>query len=335
MTSLINAVIALCLWSLMVVYTFRVRHRRDNSMYWAIGLIALAMTTNVGPIYSAVSPAIPIPNLLALLGNLSMLFGVYYLARAIRNGARAAGSLSSAGRRWDRWGAWIAAALMVIGFALTDAPEIATAFMLTYGDQLGAAIYSAAQFAYLGTVMATTVVTCVRNVPRMQQRRFTTGFTLIGFGCLAGFVMCLCVVVMDIFHLLGELDAMRAVSFGYDLLRAIAVVMLATGLAIPPVTRQIEQRTRSRSLKRLEPNVREIWAKTVAMDSEFSLAESLLGAVRDHSTAEELSERVHRMIVEVRDWQSVTAAGFSLGEEEIQLLDRAERLCLQKVKGAG
>lgn len=326
-----NSTVALVLWVLLLLYTFRVRRRPDNSMYAAIGLIAIAMTTNIDTIYLAVGPLIPIPNLLALVGNLCMLAGVYYLARSIQKGAGAVGTDSRSGGPWTRRGAWAAAALMCLGFWATDAQELSTTFMLDYGDQLPAAIYSLAQFIYLGLVLLATYQICQRNVPYMRQKRFRVGFRLITVGCMAGILLCICVVLMDVLHLMDQTSLMRTVGAVYNILRLVAAVVLAAGLSIPPIARQLESRRRRSQLRDIAPAVQQLWQQTVAEEAEFSLAETDHQSV-DLRTASpsQLSDVVHRMVVEINDWASLASTRERLTPEDQQMLDNAEKLCLHQ-----
>lgn len=320
-----NVIVASLLWILLILYTFRVRSRPDNSMYVAIGLIAVAMTTNIDSLYLAASEHLPIPNMLSLIGNLAMLVGVFYLARAIQRGAMAIGGTSGSVGTWTRWGTWVAAGLMIVGFSATDAPSASTTFMLDYGDQPAAAIYSLAQFIFLGGVLLSAFVICRRNVPHMRQKRFRAGFRIIIAGCLTGIALCVSVVVMDVLHLLGEITLMRAVGGAYDSFRLLTVVLLGLGLAIPPVVRQIERYRRDRALRPAASAIGDLWRRTVAQDVEFSLAVEDFGSVdlKDIPQAE-LPNVVHRMIIEINDWMALTRDEVS--EEDRRTLTKAERL---------
>jgi hypothetical protein len=190
------------------------------------------------------------------------------------------------------------------------------------------------QYLFIGGVMLGTLTTCVRNVPRMMQPRFRIGFSVTGAGCMAALLLCASVVAMDVCHVLGELELMRALGGIYDILFFATMVLLCMGLAIPPLGRQISSLRLRRRVLAVEPEVRRIWANTVATTPSVSLVGANL---RGSPAAQELrtdqaTEGLHRMLVEIHDYLNVTDSSDTLTAADWRQLDEAEALCLQQGK---
>ena len=222
-------VVAVFMWLLVLTLLLRARSRPDNTMVKAAVVIAASLTTNINGVYLWASDGLPWPNALDLVSNILLIIGVYYLSRAIVRGAGAGDGSVDRAQRWSAVAAAGTVLVMVVAFCLIDDPHASTTFMLDFGDQPAAGIYSGVQYLYIFAVMARTLSTCIRNVPQMRRRRFRAGFRLIGAGCGVGLVLCTSVIVMDIAHVAGAESLMRAVGTVYDISYALTVVLLATG----------------------------------------------------------------------------------------------------------
>lgn len=188
-----------------------VGRRSDHSILVAAVTIASALTLNIDPVYVAGDAVLGGRNVLDLCANILMVVGIYFLSRAILRAA----DPSELPATPDRFGL-VVLGLVVVGlitsFSLIDAPRTSAGFMLDYGGQWFAAIYSAVQFVYIGVVVSITGYTCFRFRGDMTRPYFRVAFMLIGVGCALAVVLVLAVLGMDIFHLLGDLDSMRPVS---------------------------------------------------------------------------------------------------------------------------
>ncbi|WAP52446.1 hypothetical protein OL239_04060 [Arthrobacter sp. ATA002] len=305
--------------------------RPDNSMLKAAVVIAASLTTNINEVYLWAGALLPGANALDLVSNILLIIGVFYLSRAITRGA-AAGNVRGRGAVWGRAGAVVTIVVMIVSFAGIDNPAPSTRFMLDYGDQPAAALYSAIQYVYIFAVMAATLGTCVRNVPQMRRRRFRAGFSIIGAGCGAALLLCVSVIVMDVTHVTGEEDLMRSVGGVYDVLYPLAVVLLAVGLAVPPLGKIINDIRIKRRIVQLEPQLTALWAKTVAQTPDVSLTGSAAGAgSARRKTPRDATDAIHRLVIEIHDWLAVRGnPDPELSVADTAALREAEALCLQQ-----
>lgn len=320
-----NLVIAASLWSLFALFGLRARSRRRNTFQWAILLLAVSMTLNVDSIYTSFEALVPIGNLGNLLANSTMITGLYLLLHSIREGTRNTGKHWQA--QWDMWALAATLVIMIISFALLDAPQTSTTFMLDYGDQLATAIYSSVQFVFIGSVMIFTAAILAKNVPHLRSWRYRIGMRILVFGCLIGVALCLSVLTMNVLHLVGELELMRAIGSVHDMLRFLAILVLAVGFAIPPLLRQGMNWRRRKQLQAAAEDVHLIWAEVGAAEADQTTAHQRHQSPARRTT-QEISNRVHRMIIEIHDWANLTAAAEPLEQHQWRKIDEAERLCL-------
>ncbi|MDN3903290.1 MAB_1171c family putative transporter [Arthrobacter sp. YD2] len=326
-------VVAVFMWLLVLTLLLRARSRPDNTMVKAAVVIAASLTTNINGVYLWASDGLPWPNALDLVSNILLIIGVYYLSRAIVRGAGAGDGSVDRAQRWSAVAAAGTVLVMVVAFCLIDDPRASTTFMLDFGDQPAAGIYSGVQYLYIFAVMARTLSTCIRNVPQMRRRRFRVGFRLIGAGCGVGLVLCTSVIVMDIAHVAGAESLMRAVGTVYDISYALTVVLLATGLAVPPLGRVLNDINVRREVRELEPQVKAIWLSTVALAPAVSLLGTTarsLESDREHTTRD-ATDAIHRRVIEIHDWLNVSGSTApELSAEHQSVLERAEALCLKQ-----
>lgn len=323
-----NVLVAGFMWALVVVLSLRARNRPDNSVLWAAIAIAASFTTNIDSVYLTLTDIGPWPNGFDLAANILLMLGIYYLSRSIGRGATGLGSSGQFNERWIRVAVVCDVALMVLFFALIDAPSVSTSFMLAYGDQLPAALYSMIQYTYIFVVMMGVLVTCVRNVPRMRHGRFKVGFSFLAVGCMSALGLCAVVICMDVAHLAGRRDLMLALGLIYTVLYAVTVGLLCIGLGIPPASRLWLSFTRRRKIYVVEPGIRRLWGRTVAEHSSTSL---VTGAKPVESSGVEPAARtigrMHRMVVEIHDWLNLHKS--SLSDADRRTLATAEELCMQ------
>jgi hypothetical protein len=322
-----NFIVAAFMWSLVVVLSPRARHRRDNAILWAAIAIAVSFTTNINWVYLAASKTIPWPNGLDIAANVLLMVGIYYLSSSIRRGATGLGARDDFNERWIRSAAAGAVVLMLIFFSQIDAPVASTEFMLTYGNQFPAALYSITQYTYVFAVMAGVLVVCVRNVPRMRHRRFRIGFSLLALGCVAALALCAVVIWMDVAHLAGYTQLMRNLGLVYSFLYTVTIALLCIGLAIPPVGRLWLSLRLDREVHKVEPKVSIIWSRAVAENSSISLVTDKSNDPSRASALPDSISRMHRMVIEIHDWLNLHKD--QLSDEERRTLAAAEDLCMQ------
>lgn len=317
---MIQTIAAAVIWGLVLCLLPGVRRRSDQSIVVAAVTIASALTLNIDPVYVAGDAVLGGRNVLDLCANMLMVVGIYFLSRAILRAADPSESPATP----DRFGL-IVLGLVVVGlimsFSLIDAPRTSTSFMLEYGGQWSAAIYSAVQFVYIGVVVGVTGYTCFRFRGDMTRPYFRVAFTLIGVGCALAVVLVLAVLGMDIFHLLGDLDSMRALSVVYDAAVIGAMTFLCAGLALPPVARRVTRRSDAKTESVLVTGLTEVWEKTTGIRTEVRL-DSGVGNADQRGSA---TWRLHRMLVETQDALLVDPPlGKLLSHRDVQVLARAE-----------
>lgn len=319
-----NVVVAGSLWVVFLIFTLRAKTRPDNTLYYALLFIAVAMTANVEFIYLGIAEISPYRNAADYFGSAAMILGLFLLLRSIRRGSASPRLHKRYG--WDFRAALVTLAIMAISFPFIDAPEPASTFMLEYGDQWPAAIYSSIQFIYLGAVMLATGVVCVRNTSKMRRRRYRVGARFLSTACGLGVLLSLCVLVMNSLHLGGQIGAMRAIGGFYDILRVVVVLTMSIGIGLPALLRYFDRRRHAKKLRESAATVKRIWADTVAHDGQTTMPPVQHSS---NNSVAALSSLIHRMIVEIHDW-SLLHSPERLGEEGWAALDHAEKLCLRE-----
>ncbi|BCW58518.1 hypothetical protein [Arthrobacter sp. StoSoilB20] len=316
---MIQIVVAALIWLLVICLLPGIRRRRDHSVLTAAVTISVSLTLNVDQLYLGIDSVLGGRNLVDLLANISMVVGIYFLSRAI---LRAATPDETVGKR-DR-ATLIPLAVVIMGLAASFRAIVtqgsSTRFMMDYGDQWPAAIYSAIQFVYIGYVVSATGVTCFRFRGDMLRPYFRTAFTFIGVGCSFAVLLVLLVLVMDVLHLQGRLDTMRAVSPIYDAAVVAAMAFLCVGLAIPPVARRVLRHRESATEEELLRGLTKIWEKTTKKRQDVRLVRDT-----DVISPQDRAQRLHRMLVEVQDALLVEPGlGSSLDIHDLNVMNAAE-----------
>lgn len=292
---MIQIAAAVLMWLLVVCLLPGTCLRRDHSVLTAAITIAVAMTLNIDPVYSGLDAGFGSRNYVDLLANVFMVVGIYFLSRAIIRAA----TPDEMGERRDTPGIVLLGIVivgLVFSFSFISTQLSSTRFMLDYGDQFSAAVYSAIQFVYIGYVVSVTGVTCFRFRADMFRPHYRLAFTFIGIGCVLAVVLVSLVLVMDTLHLQGRTEAMHAVSPAYDATVVAAIVFLCVGLAIPPVASRVLRRKESETEDELVRGLEGVWKKTAGMRQDVRLQ---LGT--ESLPQHEPGRRLHRMLVEVQD----------------------------------
>ena len=317
---MIQAIAAAVIWGLVLCLLPRIRQRTDHSIVVAAVTIASALTLNIDPVYLVGDALLGGRNVLDLCSNILMVVGIYFLSRAILRAADPR-ELPATPDRFGLVVLGLVVAGLILSFSLVDAPRTSTSFMLDYGGQWYAAIYSAVQFVYIGVVVSMTGYTCFRFRGDMSRPYFRFAFALIGVGCALAVVLVLAVLGMDIFHLLGDLDSMRALSVVYDGAVIGAMTFLCAGLALPPVARRVARRSDAKTESALVNGLTEVWEMTTGTRTEVRLDSGVNNAGKSDSAR----WRLHRMLVETQDALLVDPAlGKLLSSGDLQVLARAE-----------
>jgi hypothetical protein len=316
---MIQVVAAALIWLLVIALLPGIRVRRDHSVLTAAVTISIALTLNIDQVYIGTDSILGRDNFVDLLANISMVVGIYFLSRAIIRAA----TQDETGEKRDSPGVTLLA-VVIVGLAASFSAIVtqgsSTRFMVDYGDQWPAALYSSIQFLYIGYVVSVTGVTCFRFRGDMSRPYFRTAFTLIGVGCSFAVLLVLLVLVMDVLHLQGRLDAMRTVAPIYDAVVLAAMTFLCVGLAIPPVARRVLRRRKSVTEEELISDLTKIWDKTAKKRQDVRLVPDT-----EIVSQQDRAQRLHRMLVEVQDALLVDPGlASSLDIRELRVLSAAE-----------
>ncbi|QSZ54350.1 hypothetical protein RI444_08495 [Paenarthrobacter sp. AT5] len=316
---MIQIVAAVLIWLLVICLLPGTRRRRDHSVLTAAITISVSLTLNIDQVYLGIDSALGGRNLVDLLANISMVVGIYFLSRAI---IRAATADETVGKG-DRAGLILLAGV-ILGLAASFGAVVtqgsSTRFMVDFGDQPAAALYSSIQFLYIGYVVGVTGVTCFHFRGDMLMPYFRRAFTCIGVGCVFAVLLVILVLVMDILHLQGRLDAMRAISPVYDAAVIAAMFFLCLGLGIPPVARRVLRYRESVTEDELVSSLTKIWEKTTKKRQDVRLVRGT-----EMISQQDRAQRLHRMLVEVQDALLVEPGlGSSLDIHDLNVLNAAE-----------
>lgn len=328
-----NLIVVIFMWLLVLTLALRARTRPDNTMLKAAIVIAASLTTNIDGLYLWAAGKMPWPNGLDLVANVLLIFGVYYLSRAIAHGARAGDAVSGRETIWLRRTALTTVVIMAVSFSFIDDPVPSFSFMLDYGSQPAAAVYSGIQYLYILAVMVGTLVTCLNNVPQMRRRRFRVGFRIIALGCVAGIVLSISVIVMDVANVTGNEELRRAVGTVYDVSNPVTVVLLSVGLSVAPIGRILSDLSVRRQIRALEPRLRAVWLSTVAQTPAVSLVGTTAQSVTEahRSGKRNTADTIHRLVIEIHDWMDLAEnRGREMSPADKSVLNRAEALCLKQ-----
>ncbi|WP_254773955.1 DUF6545 domain-containing protein [Microbacterium sp. cf046] len=307
--------IAALMWVLVVSLLILRRRRAERSILYAAVTIAVAMTLNVDAVYLPVDALLGGANIGTLIADAALMVGVFFLGRGIMKAAEyhplpvriALGPVTLV----------VALASLVIAFVLIDKGSTTTNFMLDLGAQSAAAWYSVIQFTYYGVVVAAMGAVATRQFRlRRGIRRIPAGSLIVGaiFGVLLSFV----VIVMDIAHLVGDLDLMVGVGAAYAPLFLLTFLFLCIGLAGQPALRFIDERTRLTRTRNLVQQLTPLWNAATRLRPGLIQRDATAIRLEDPETL------LHREVVEIRDAMIDSRVAFDPTSDDRYLLERAE-----------
>jgi hypothetical protein len=256
-------IVAIAMWALCIVLLTRLRSRRDQSILLAASTIACSMTLNLDSVYFVVDGLAGASNLVLLLSDALLVFGVYFLARAILLGVDP--SRAAAMTRPFGIALFATVVAMTVLFSLIDRGPTTGDFMQTHGAQAAASGYSAVEYLFIGSVMVLTSVNCLRAFRRMPALANRIGFFTLGVGAGLGVLLSVLILLFDYSHVFApELDLGRRLGWLYGLLYSGGIVLMAAGLAFPPIGRQIAESRRNRRARQLRAALQPLWQRSAA-----------------------------------------------------------------------
>jgi hypothetical protein len=284
---------------------FVLQRGQDRTLAVTFLLFAATIVTNVDPLYRGLDPLLGGFNVVTVVSDCLMVAGTSTLLWGV---AKAVG----AARPWLRNAIVVSFAavviVVVVAFTVLDKPATTTTFMLDAGSHPAATVYSIAQTLYLGVALGATGFICVL---RLREARTTTdlvGLWVLVLGGVLGVVRMVVVVVMDLAHVLGDLDRMRSLALPYDVTTPGAVICVSTGMLLLVIGHRVSRRRRTRrvdaALRRLAP------------------LHERIGADNAYPSTDDPATRLSRAIVEVNDGLRRSRA--SLTDAERAALAEAE-----------
>lgn len=302
---MIVAVVQAVLLIAGTIALFVLQRGQDRTLAVTFLLFAATIVTNVDPLYRWLDPLLGGFNVVTVVSDCLMVAGTSTLLWGV---AKAVG----AARPWLRNAIVVSFAavviVVVVAFTVLDKPATTTTFMLDAGSHPAATVYSIAQTVYLGVALGATGFICVL---RLREARTTTdliGLWVLVLGGVLGVVRMIVVVVMDVAHVLGDLDRTRSLALPYDVTTPGAVICVSTGMLLLVIGHRVSRRRRSRrvdaALRRLAP------------------LHERIGADNAYPSTDDPATRLSRAIVEVNDGLRRSRA--SLTDAERAVLAEAE-----------
>jgi len=287
------------------VTLFVLQRGQDRTLAVTFLLFAATIVTNVDPLYLWLDPLFGGRNVVTVISDCLMVAGTSTLLWGV---AKAVG----AARAWLRNAivatCAVVVVVVVVAFVVLDKPPTTTTFMLDAGQHPAATVYSIAQTVYLGVALGATGLICVLRVREARTTTDLVGLWVLVFGGVLGVVRMVVVVVMDLAHVLGDLDLTHALALPYDVTTPGAVICVSSGMLLLVIGHQVSRRRRSRrveeALHRLAPLHERIGIDNAYPDSG------------DPAT------RLSRLIVEIND--GARRARQTLSDAERRALAEAE-----------
>ncbi|GEP26444.1 DUF6545 domain-containing protein [Cryobacterium levicorallinum] len=319
---MIAVLVSALMWLLVASLLILRRGRAERNISYAALTIAIAMTLNTDQVYWALDPLAGGSNLVTLVADATLMVGVFFLGRGVM---RASEHQTWAVRLALGRFTLVAALIGAIGtFLLIHRGGTTTSFMLELGEQPAAAAYSMIQFIYYGIVLAAMAALAGRQLRSSEGAQRLPPVSLI-LGSTFGVALSVVVIIMDLAHVVGELDLMAAVAVAYEPLHILTFLLLCLGFASQPAARTFQARSRERTTRRLVGELEPIWAKATTVRPGISQNEHV---AFDAGGPETL---LHRQVVEIRDAMIDTRVSFDVSDYDKELVERAERHLL----GAG
>jgi hypothetical protein len=258
-----SAIVAVAMWVLCLVLLTRLRSRRDQSILLAAGTIACSMTLNLDAVYFPVDALAGGSNLVLLFSDALLVVGVYFLARAILVGVDPRRAVAM--RRPYGLALIVTVVAMAVLFSLVDRGPTTGSFMQTHGQQPAASGYSAVEYLFIGSVMVLTSVNCLRSFRRMPALANRIGFLTLGVGAALGVALSVLILVFDATHVFApELELGQRLGWLYGLLYSGGIVLMAAGLALPPIGRRLFEARRNRRARELRSILQPLWQRSAA-----------------------------------------------------------------------
>lgn len=236
---MIGVVIAAFLLVLAVVLAV-LRRKRNQTITYAVGAIAVSSLLNVDPLYVWVDAQFGGRNIVDLAANWTLMGGAFFLARGVTQADRLAGKVVRL--VLGPQALIMSLGVMTLAFLYIDAPATSTTFMADFGSQPAAAVYSIAQYAYLGSVMLAMLRASLDRAragsrSNSDERNPRRSAWVLTTGSAVAVLLCLNVIAMDIANVARAEGPLRALQHLYDPLHFLSYVLVGAALLAPPIQR--------------------------------------------------------------------------------------------------
>jgi hypothetical protein len=308
--------VSIVMWLLAASLLILRRGRAERNITYAAVTIAVAMTLNTDPVYSALDTLAGGANLVTLGADIALMIGVYFLGRAVMKASEHQPRVVriALGRL-----ALVASTVSaVIAFMLIHRGASTTNFMIDLGDQPAAATYSIVQFVYYGIVLGAMAVLAARQLQRSYGAQRIPPAALLA-GSIFGVLLSVAVITMDLAHVVDDLDLMSAVSTAYEPLRLFTFLLLCFGFASQPAVSAFQARSRERTTRKFVSDLAPVWIQATRARPGIRPNQLLDFPVDEPGT------RLHRQVVEIRDAMMDPRVSFTVNRQDRALLERAER----------
>lgn len=312
---MIQTLVAALMWALVASLLIFRRKRADRSITYASFTIAVAMTLNVDAIYVATDPLLGGTNVTTLVADGLLMTGIFFLGRGVMKADEYRPRLVRVAVGIPV----LVTSLLAITttFTFIDRGTTTTRFMIDLGAQPAAATYSIINFSYFFLVIVTMMILAARQYLRSSGIQRLPA-ALLSLGSAFGGALCLAVLTMDVAHVTGQLDLMRAVQPAYEPLSLLAFLFLCAGFAAQPAVRRAQHDIRRKRTAGLATQLEPLWKRASFVRPGLSQADPLA------ASADDLESRLHREIVEIRDAMIDPRVTFDISAAEHALLNRAE-----------
>ncbi|HET9647253.1 MAG TPA: hypothetical protein VFP34_03365 [Microlunatus sp.] len=309
-------VVAAAIWvGLIALFILRWPGQADRSTIYFGMAAGFGLLLNVDPIYLVVDGWLGGANLGDLLANTAIIVGVAAFARGV---AKAADGSSSIAR--VVLGPYVLVGVVVISaaaFFMIKTTGSSTRFMLDYGDQPAAAVYSGVQHLYFGLVTLAMAVVCIGQLASVRGFTRTATIVLL-IGSLGQTLTCIVVIVMDVAHVAGNESLLRLGQYFYDYGNSLSIVLIAAGLVMLPSARFLDSRRTNAQIARLVEELGPAWSRALKAKSSGPRVEP----------SGDKESVLYRQLIEIRDAQASLGSKYELSPEEVSRLETAEAFLL-------
>ena len=309
-------VVAAAIWTgLIALFFFKWHSPADRSTIYFGMAAGFGLLLNIDPVYLIADRWVGGANLADLLANTAIIVGVAAFARGV---AKAADGSSRIAR--VVLGPYVLVGVVVISaaaFAMIKTTGSSTRFMLDYGDQPAAAVYSGVQHLYFGLVTLAMAVVCIGQLASVRGFTRTATIVLL-IGSLGQTLTCIVVVVMDVSHVAGNESLLRLGQHFYDYGNSLSIVLIAAGLVMLPSARFLDSRRTNAQIAWLVEELGPAWSRALEAKSSGPKVEP----------SGDQESVLYRQLIEIRDAQASLGSKYELSAAEVSRLETAEAFLL-------